>query len=99
MQLSQDHRPVKKNEEWNRVENAGGVIHPFVDKDGNLCGPERVWVKKKGYPGLSTSRSFGDMQSRKIGITHGPFIKSTKIEPEDKCILIGSDGIFEYQSN
>ena len=45
------------------------------------------------------SRSFGDDVAHMIGVTSKPEIKEFKLSEEDKFILLGSDGIFEFISS
>ena len=47
------------------------------------------------YPGLSISRSLGDILAHHIGVTSEPDIKVQEITPNDKFLAIGSDGIWD----
>jgi serine/threonine protein phosphatase PrpC len=50
------------------------------------------------YPGLSTTRSFGDLLAHQIGVTSEPTIKIHKISKEqsERFIAIGTDGIWDH---
>ena len=50
-------------------------------------------------PGLSISRALGDTYAHTLGLSHEPDIQKSLIEPSDKVIVLGSDGIFTYISN
>lgn len=47
------------------------------------------------YPGLSISRSLGDILAHHIGVTSEPDIKIHEINPNDKFLAIASDGIWD----
>ena len=44
----------------------------MVDENNVGVGPYRVWVKGKSYPGLSMSRSIGDMDAKNVGVIPNP---------------------------
>jgi serine/threonine protein phosphatase PrpC len=48
------------------------------------------------YPGLSISRSLGDILAHHIGVTSEPKVKMMDITSSDKFIVIGSDGIWDF---
>lgn len=45
------------------------------------------------------SRSFGDKIAKKLGVIAEPEIMEKNLSPQDKFIVIGSDGIFSKFSN
>ena len=93
--LSNDHKPTNE-EEKQRIRNKGGEIHPFIDENGNYEDDiQRVWVKNKQYPGLSISRSIGDLSAKKIGIISTPTFISKKLDNRSKFIILGSDGFWD----
>ena len=96
--LSKDHKPNNPSEK-SRIESSGGQVRPFKDPSGRIVGPPRIWVRKTNYPGLALSRSLGDSACKKIGVTADPEIKDFKLMPEDKFIVIASDGLWEFMSN
>ena len=71
--ISKIHKPDIQSEK-DRVLLNGGVIHPYYDELGVFEGPNRVYVKGKTYPGLSLTRSIGDLEAEKIGIISEPDI-------------------------
>jgi serine/threonine protein phosphatase PrpC len=69
------------------------------DEHGNPLGPARVWLKNQDIPGLAMSRSLGDGIAASVGVICDPEILEFNMTSEDKFIVIGSDGIFEFLSN
>ena len=45
------------------------------------------------------TRSIGDDQAKKIGVTYEPDIFEHKITAEDRALIIGSDGLWSKMSN
>jgi len=50
------------------------------------------------YPGLSISRSIGDLIAHKVGVTSQPNVSIVDLKQEDKFLVVGSDGIWDYVS-
>ena len=96
--LSRDHKPSEPDE-MNRIFKSGGRVESFRDNFGNFVGPERVWDRHCDGPGLAMSRSFGDEIAHKIGVIVDPEIMEYFFLKEDKFIILGSDGIWEFISN
>ena len=92
--LSKTHKPTDEDEKKRILEN-GGEIHPYYEEDGIFEGPDRIYAKGKTYPGLSLSRSIGDLDGKKIGIISDPEIVTKKINENSKFIVIGSDGLWD----
>ena len=93
--LSRDHKPDIK-EEADRIKKKGGRIRPMIDEDGNFVGPMRVYMKDKDMPGLAMTRSFGDNFASIAGTICEPEIKEHILVPEDKFMILASDGLFEF---
>jgi len=96
--LSRDHKPDIK-EEADRIKKKGGRIRPMIDEDGNFVGPMRVYMKDKDMPGLAMTRSFGDNFASIAGTICEPEVKEHILVPEDKFIVLASDGLFEFISS
>ena len=92
--LSKLHLPTDIKEQKRILEN-GGEIHPYYDEDGIFEGPDRVYAKNRSYPGLSMSRTIGDLEAKKIGVISKPDIFLKKIGAESKFLVIGSDGLWD----
>jgi serine/threonine protein phosphatase PrpC len=96
--LSRDHKPDNK-EESERIYSSGGRVEAYQDEHGNPAGPARVWLKTQDLPGLAMSRSLGDAVAASVGVICDPEILELQLVPEDKFIVIGSDGVFEFITN
>lgn len=66
---------------------------------GNQVGPMRVWFKNEDIPGLAMSRSFGDQMAARVGVHAVPEVKEFTLTPDDKVIVLASDGVWEFLSN
>lgn len=69
--LSRDH-VLDIPEEKIRIEVNGGVIRQYLNSNGALFGPKRVWKSKQPTPGLAMSRSLGDTVAHSIGVIWTP---------------------------
>jgi serine/threonine protein phosphatase PrpC len=59
----------------------------------------RVWLKHEDIPGLAMSRSFGDSTAARVGVNAVPEIKIFEMTPDDKIIVLASDGVWEFLEN
>ena len=66
---------------------------------GNPVGPSRVWLKHENIPGLAMSRSLGDKVAAQCGVVDLPEITEKTLNSEDKMLIIGTDGVWEFISN
>ena len=48
------------------------------------------------YPGLSISRSLGDLLAHHIGVTSCPDVKIVDIGPTHQFVAIASDGVWSH---
>jgi serine/threonine protein phosphatase PrpC/CRP-like cAMP-binding protein len=81
--------PIHEN--WRKLD-----LGEDIDVEGD---PPRVWVQDGEYPGTAFTRSIGDAEADAIGVTAEPEIQTVKLTPEDKLIILASDGIFEFLPN
>ena len=94
--LSMDHKPDKPLEK-KRIQSQGGEIDRV---NWANTGPLRVWLKGKDYPGLSISRSIGDLIVEHVGVTSEPDIKEINIYIQQiKIVVLASDGLWEFLPN
>jgi len=88
--MTRDHKPDLKDERA-RIEKAGGRV--VFDGYAN----HRVYAKNARYPGLNMSRCMGDLLGHQdCGITAEPETSEHQIRPEDKLLLVCSDGVWEF---
>ena len=92
--LSKQHLP-SDIEEQKRIIEKGGDVHPYYDEFGVFEGPDRIYAKNKIYPGLSMSRTIGDLEAKKIGVISTPDVTLKKINCDSKFLVIGSDGLWD----
>jgi len=69
------------------------------DLFGAAADPPRVWIARQFYPGSAFTRSIGDAIGKSAGVTAEPEILSRKLVPEDKYLIVCSDGVFEFLTN
>ena len=100
IELSKDQKPENDNEK-KRIEEMGGIVSQCNDlyDDGKEGGPFRIWMKGCDYPGLAMSRSIGDKIAHSIGVISEPEILNFNIDNKCQCLVIGSDGVWQYLSN
>ena len=96
--LSRDHKPTIP-EEAERILKVGGRIRPMKDEDGEFIGPMRVYMKDKDMPGLAMTRSFGDYFGSTAGVISEPEVSEYFFKPEDKFMVLASDGLFEFMES
>jgi serine/threonine protein phosphatase PrpC len=96
--LSKDHKPDDPLEKV-RILKHGGRVEPITTDEGGFIGPSRVWLKTENIPGLAMSRSLGDVVASRVGVLATPDVIAHRLTPEDKFLLLGSDGLFEWLSN
>lgn len=93
--LSSDHKPDLPGEKA-RIIAAGGRVCPIPGMDS---GPARVWLMDADEPGLAMSRSIGDEVSASVGVTNVPELSVHQLDERDVCLLIASDGVWEFITN
>ena len=97
--LSRDHKPNEKDEEARIIEN-GGRVRQYMDPvSKELLGPLRVWAKRDEYPGLAMTRSIGDEVGKRLGVSAEPEIWERGFTRNDKFVIVGSDGVWEFLGN
>ncbi|CAD8145955.1 unnamed protein product [Paramecium octaurelia] len=98
IQITRDHKPNVEDEKQ-RILQAGGRVESQKDYYGNSVGPERVWLSYIDAPGLAMTRSLGDKIGAQAGVIADPEIFEFTLTQYDQCIIIASDGVWEYLSN
>lgn len=67
-----------------------------LDEGGD---PPRVWSPDGDYPGTAFTRSLGDAMAEELGVYAEPEMLTREIKPEDRVIVLASDGIYEFLTN
>jgi serine/threonine protein phosphatase PrpC len=96
--LTTDHKPSTSFEKQ-RIRAMNGRVQAIRNPQGKFIGPDRVWLKEKESPGLAMSRSIGDEIAHTIGVSENPEVFRFDLAPEDKFIVIASDGVWEFMTN
>lgn len=93
--LTCDHKPTNVDEKA-RILQANGRVERLVDELGQPMGPHRVWLQYAWIPGLAMSRALGDVLAHQVGVTSLPDHSVHELTPEDKFIILASDGVWEF---
>ena len=96
--LSYDHKPNLPNE-FQRIQENGGMVDQIIDMFGNKIGPPRVFKVGTRFPGLAMSRSLGDLFAKECGVIPTPQIIEYEINANTKYMVICSDGVWEFIQN
>lgn len=67
-----------------------------LDEGGD---PPRVWSPNGEYPGTAFTRSLGDAIAEELGVFAEPEMLTRELLPQDKIIVLASDGVFEFLTN
>lgn len=77
-------------------ENWGVELGEEVDNGGD---PPRLWAPGQTYPGCAFTRSIGDNLAEAIGVNAVPELLLKELTPNDKFIVLASDGVWEFLTN
>lgn len=72
------------------------VLGEDLDEGGD---PPRVWHPEDDYPGTAFTRSIGDALAEELGVFAEPEMLTREIQPEDKILVLASDGVYEFLTN
>ena len=92
-------REDEKERDEQALKNDGGediILGEEIDESGD---PPRVWSPNGDYPGTAFTRSIGDAIAEELGVHADPEMLSRELTPEDRIIVIASDGVFEFLTN
>ena len=56
----------------------------------------KIYVRARMYPGLTISRSLGDLIAHQIGVSSKPEIIYQQLEPGDRFFTIASNGVWSH---
>mmetsp|Transcript_2397 Transcript_2397/g.8829 ORF Transcript_2397/g.8829 Transcript_2397/m.8829 type:complete len:429 (+) Transcript_2397:148-1434(+) len=96
--LSDDHKPQNEPER-ERILRSNGRVEQLVDENGEQVGPFRVWLRYAWIPGLAMSRALGDTLAHRVGVSSEPEIRKHELTPDDRFIILASDGLWEFVSS
>ena len=99
-ELSRDHK-LDNDIECERILSNGGRVESFKDtlNPNESIGPRRVWLPDQDIPGLAMSRSMGDQIAHSVGVSSIPEVLEFTLGPNDRFVVIGSDGLWEFLTN
>jgi len=87
--------PINDNEDSSN--NDGDIeLGEELDEGGD---PPRVWSPNGDYPGTAFTRSLGDAMAEDLGVFAEPEMLTREVKPEDRVIVVASDGIYEFLTN
>ena len=95
IELSKTHKPHLE-EEKNRILLSGGEIRQEINEFGENVGPLCVWMKGLNYPGLTISRTIGDLNCKNIGVISRPSVCDYKINKNTKFIVLATKGVWKF---
>jgi serine/threonine protein phosphatase PrpC len=95
--VSIDHKPDRPDEKARILATGGRVF--AVEYDDGIDGPPRVWLGHMDVPGLAMSRSLGDGVAHTAGVSSEPEYFSRILDSNDRCLVIATDGLWEFMSN
>ncbi|OEU16500.1 protein serine/threonine phosphatase 2C [Fragilariopsis cylindrus CCMP1102] len=90
-------QPINDNADDDENNDEGDIeLGEELDEGGD---PPRVWSANGDYPGTAFTRSLGDAMAEELGVYAEPEMLTREIKPEDRVIVIASDGVFEFLTN
>ena len=84
--------PPPRSHEWSPKPIA-------AERTKEPVGPFRVYLQYSWSPGLACSRAFGDKMAVEVGVTHKPDVTMHTLMPEDRYLIVASDGVWELISS
>lgn len=93
--LTKEHNPADKVERA-RIEASGGEVSVFDGEPPvDVSGVGRVFMAGYEGPGLATSRSFGDLLAKQVGVTAEPEFASDAALKGGHVLIVASDGVWD----
>jgi serine/threonine protein phosphatase PrpC/CRP-like cAMP-binding protein len=86
--------PINEGDDSNNDEDL--ELGEELDEGGD---PPRVWSANGDYPGTAFTRSLGDAMAEELGVFAEPEMLTREIKPEDRLVVLASDGIYEFLTN
>ena len=76
------------------MSSSGGA--GMMDASAGAIGAAVGTMTTKPWPGLAVSRCFGHHGVLRVGITSEPSVTQVNLTSSDRCIIIASDGIWDF---
>lgn len=83
-------------DETARVIEAGGAVERSRSAGGQ--GPLRVYFPGEPHPGLMVSRSLGDGDAHRLGVSASPDFFHKTISAQDRYLVVCSDGVWDVMT-
>jgi hypothetical protein len=96
--LTLDHRPDRP-EEGARILAAGGRVALGQYEGGRRGNLPRVFMPSGEGPGLAVSRCLGYTAASSLGVTSTPDVITHRLAPNDRFLIIASDGLWAVLSS
>jgi len=61
--------------------------------------PPRVFRNGASYPGCAFTRSLGDTVGKRLGVSSDPELLTYQLDKNSRCLVMASDGVFEFMTN
>lgn len=88
--ITSDHKPSRQDE-LKRINRHGGEV-----KSESKHAPFRFFQRGTTRPGLSISRSLGDLKYHSFGLSYVPEITEVEVTQATRYVVAASDGVWEY---
>jgi len=92
--MSGDHRLTNDDEKARVIACGARVARRGYASKGHF----RIWLQELDTPGLMVTRSLGDTIGKTVGVTNEPEVRVKELEPADRYIVLGSDGVWDVIS-
>ncbi|KAI8919612.1 phosphatase 2C-like domain-containing protein [Entophlyctis helioformis] len=95
-QITLDHT-CDVTTEYERVKATGARVEQLQTGE-TVDGPLRIFKGSLPYPGIVVTRSLGDSVATRLGVLHEPAVQTLALEPQDRCIVLATDGLWDALS-
>ena len=89
--LNRQHKPTEPDEKERILENNGDI----GCLNGSNIDKKIIFLKNSDIPGLSISRSFGDIIAHSVGVISEPEVKSFYFNGKEKFVIIASNDFWD----
>lgn len=97
--IPQPEKPKKKNMTEEQEEEYRKMLFANDFKLGALGNNRpRLYIRNRMFPGVGISRSLGDYLGHKIGMTSEPAVGATKINKNNKFLIIASRAVWNVMT-